>query len=255
MSEIGSLNGCLVDGDAESLSRAKRLRRKALVISLGAEAAVIVALLLVPLASPGILPRQFITTPLPPYSGGHARAEHPSQPAPPPHVWEPPTVCLFCPPQINRPQSPASADLNPPDIDGPSGPATEGRGIDGWIGPGITGSIGTGKLPATPPRPADAPKPSQPISRPPEVMQAMLVHSVQPEYPPIPRAMRLSGVVELHAIIARDGTIRDLKVISGNALFIPATIAAVREWRYRPTLLNGQPVEVDTYITVNFILQ
>jgi protein TonB len=85
-------------------------------------------------------------------------------------------------------------------------------------------------------------------------MEAMLVLRVQPEYPAMARAVHISGTVQLRAIIARDGAVRELQVISGNPLLVQAARAAVLRWRYRPTLLNGEPVEVETYITANFLL-
>jgi len=255
MSDLGSLTGCLVDSDTESLARARRLRRKALLVSLILEGALIAAMLLVPMVTPGVLPRQFIETPMPPFSRAHARADHPSHPVPAPRVWQSPKVCLVCPPQINKPQSPTSADLNPPDIDVPSGPATGGPGIAGALGPEIAGAIGTGKPPDIPRGLPEASHQPPRVARSSDMMQALLINSVHPEYPAIARAAHLSGVVRLHAIIGRDGMVRDLKVLSGNAIFIPAALAAVREWRYRPTLLNNQPVEVETYITVKFVVQ
>jgi protein TonB len=79
---------------------------------------------------------------------------------------------------------------------------------------------------------------------------AKLIHRVDPSYPPLARQLRREGRVELHAIIAADGTIQALEMISGDALFIPSALAAVREWRYLPTILDGQLVEVETHITV-----
>jgi protein TonB len=86
-------------------------------------------------------------------------------------------------------------------------------------------------------------------------MEASLIHRVQPAYPAIARFNHISGSVVLHAIIGTDGTIQQLQVESGNAILAAAAVAAVGEWRYRPTLLSGNPVEVDTYITVNFVLE
>ena len=65
---------------------------------------------------------------------------------------------------------------------------------------------------------------------------------------------RISGVVHLNAVIAKDGTIQDLKVISGHPLLVPSALEAVKQWVYQPTLLNGEPVEVQTQIDVNFTL-
>lgn len=78
----------------------------------------------------------------------------------------------------------------------------------------------------------------------------MLVRRVEPVFPPLARQIRRSGKVELHAVIATDGSIQSLEVVSGDPLFIQSALDAVRQWRYRPTMLNGQPVEIDTFITV-----
>lgn len=82
----------------------------------------------------------------------------------------------------------------------------------------------------------------------------MLIDRVEPVYPALARQTRREGKVELHAIIATDGTIKSLEVVSGDPLFLQSAQDAVRQWRYHPTILNGQPVEVDTYITVTYVL-
>jgi protein TonB len=86
------------------------------------------------------------------------------------------------------------------------------------------------------------------------VTKGMLVHQVQPAYPGIAKAARIQGNVVLQAIISKDGSIQDLQLVSGHPMLVPAAIEAVRQWRYRPYLLNGQPVEVETTITVIFSL-
>ena len=73
-------------------------------------------------------------------------------------------------------------------------------------------------------------------------------------YPPLARQTRINGTVRLHAIIAKDGSIQQLEVISGHPLLQQSALDAVRQWRYQPTLLNGEPVEVDTTIDVIFTL-
>ena len=65
----------------------------------------------------------------------------------------------------------------------------------------------------------------------------------------------IQGTVRLDALIATDGTVTGLKVVSGHPLLVKAALEAVERWRYRPTLLNGQPVEVETEIDVNFALE
>jgi protein TonB len=86
------------------------------------------------------------------------------------------------------------------------------------------------------------------------VTQGMLVHRVQPTYPAIAKAVRIQGNVVLQAVISKNGEIQDLQLVSGHPMLVPAAIEAVKQWRYRPYLLNGQPVEVETTITVIFQL-
>lgn len=86
-------------------------------------------------------------------------------------------------------------------------------------------------------------------------MEARLVHRVQPDYPMPARILHLAGTVELEAIIGTDGSIRQLEVLSGNPILAQAAREAVQQWRYQPTLLNGQAVEVETHITVTFVMQ
>ena len=87
------------------------------------------------------------------------------------------------------------------------------------------------------------------------VMEASLIQRVQPDYPPIARAARIAGRVELRVILVLDGTVRHIEGLSGNPLLVHAAGSAVRQWRYRRTLLSGEPVEVATIIAVDFRLQ
>ena len=73
-------------------------------------------------------------------------------------------------------------------------------------------------------------------------------------YPPLARSAGVQGPVVLFAVISKAGTIDNLRVVSGHPMLVPAAIEAVRQWRYRPYILNGQPIEVETQITVNFTL-
>jgi protein TonB len=79
---------------------------------------------------------------------------------------------------------------------------------------------------------------------------AMLMHRVEPVYPPLAIHTHREGHVELRAVIGTDGTIQSLQVVMSDPLFNQSAMEAVQQWRYRPTVLNGQPVEIDTYITV-----
>ena len=86
------------------------------------------------------------------------------------------------------------------------------------------------------------------------VTQGLLIRKVQPNYPPLARQARIQGAVQLQAEISKEGTIENLRLISGHPMLAPAAIEAVKQWRYKPYILNGEPVEVETQITVNFTL-
>jgi periplasmic protein TonB len=86
------------------------------------------------------------------------------------------------------------------------------------------------------------------------ITKGLLIHRVEPPYPMLAREARVQGEVVLRAVISPGGEIQNLEVISGHPMLVPAAIAAVKEWRYKPYLLNGQPVEVETTITVIFNL-
>jgi len=101
------------------------------------------------------------------------------------------------------------------------------------------------------------PPPPKPVAPPPRIshmMEGNLIYKVQPVYPPLARSARIQGSVLLRAIISRSGTIENLNVISGHPMLVGAAIDAVRQWRYRPYILNDEPVEVETQVTVNFSL-
>ena len=86
------------------------------------------------------------------------------------------------------------------------------------------------------------------------VTRGLLVQKVEPQYPTLARAARVQGDVVLSAVIDTNGQITNLQLVSGHPMLVPAAIAAVKQWRYKPYLLNGQPVEVETTITVIFSL-
>ncbi|MEP6644486.1 MAG: energy transducer TonB, partial [Acidobacteriaceae bacterium] len=86
------------------------------------------------------------------------------------------------------------------------------------------------------------------------VTQGLVLHKVQPPYPPLARQARIQGSVTLQAEISKDGSIQNLRLISGHPMLAPSAIEAVKQWKYKPYILNGEPVEVETTITVNFTL-
>jgi periplasmic protein TonB len=86
------------------------------------------------------------------------------------------------------------------------------------------------------------------------VTQGLLLRKINPTYPPLAKQARIAGAVVLQAEISKDGSIQNLHVISGHPMLVPSAIEAVKQWKYKPYILNGEPVEVETTITVNFTL-
>jgi len=86
------------------------------------------------------------------------------------------------------------------------------------------------------------------------VTAGLVIRKIQPTYPPLARQARIQGSVVLQAEISKDGTIENLRLISGHPMLAPAAIEAVKQWKYKPYFLNGEPVPVETQITVNFSL-
>ena len=86
------------------------------------------------------------------------------------------------------------------------------------------------------------------------VVSGLLLRKVQPNYPPLARQARIQGTVVLQAQISKEGAIENLQLISGHPMLAPAAIEAVKQWKYKPYLLNGEPVEVETQVQVNFTL-
>jgi len=131
--------------------------------------------------------------------------------------------------------------------------------------PGVEGGTGDGSrdgvwrslsdsLRHVAPLPAPAPASSVPVFRTSRLLEGNLIRRVQPVYPPLARSARIQGAVLLFASISKAGTIDNLRAMSGHPMLVPAAIEAVSQWRYRPYILNNEPIEVETQITVNFLL-
>jgi len=129
-------------------------------------------------------------------------------------------------------------------------------GVAGGALGGVIGGI-VGSMPSVaPPPPPPVVKQAAPtrIRVGGQVQAANLIKQPKPIYPPLAKQARISGVVRFNALIGKDGTIQNLTLVSGHPLLVPAAQEAVKQWLYKPTLLNGEPVEVATVIDVNFTL-
>jgi len=133
----------------------------------------------------------------------------------------------------------------PPQMAGVAG--MSGMGSGSGVPGGVMGGIGTAPTPVVKVAP---PKGPARVSS--GVIAGLKISGTTPVYPPIARAAHVSGAVVLHAVISKDGTIKGLTVISGPEMLRSAAVSAVETWRYKPYVLNGEPTEVDTQVTVNF---
>jgi len=138
----------------------------------------------------------------------------------------------------------------PPPSMGVAGMSGMAGGSPGGVFGGITGGTGSG-----PAIVVAKPKPQGPQRISGGVMQGQLINRVQPVFPPIAKVAHMSGTVVLRAIISKTGSVEQLSVASTtNQMFNNAALDAVKQWKYKPFLLSGEPTEVETTITVNFTL-
>jgi protein TonB len=238
-----TFNGCLVDGDAGENAREKKSKRRAVVISIVVQTAGLAALVIAPLLAKPAVMAERIAVPIPPYRSGPAQRHTDITQAPRQQTQR----CIWCVQHI----SPIILTRDESRVTGES--------ID--IGPGIdipgTGSatslinsIGSKRQP--PPPPERQEKKRVIVGH---IDPALLRHRVEPTFPALARQLHKSGRVELHAVIGVDGSVQSLQVVSGDPLFVNSAREAVLQWRYKPTYLNGNPVEVETFITVIYTLQ
>jgi len=142
----------------------------------------------------------------------------------------------------------------------PPAPISPTGGVIGGVPGGVVGGVSSGvfsEVSSTHSLPVLAKTPEPPAKRirvAARVVEANLIHDVAPTYPPEAGRARIEGAVVLLAVIAKDGSVQDVRVESGLPLLAQAAIDAVKQWRYRPYLVNGEPVEVDSRITINFTL-
>lgn len=230
------------------------------VISFIGEVIGIGILILIPLIYTDTLPRATLTSFL-------VAPPPPPPPPPPPAATPPPKVVKIIPRQFdaNKLMAPKKIpkeiamikeeELPPPGAGGVVGGVP--GGVPGGTAGGVIGGI-IGSVPsaAPPPPPPPPPKPQTPsrIRVGGQVQAANLIKKVIPVYPPLAKQARIQGTVRFTAIIGKDGTIQNLQLVSGHPLLVPAATQAVKQWVYRPTLLNNEPVEVITQIDVNFTL-
>jgi protein TonB len=239
------------DSLLESGGRLKTKRGRTTTFAIILEIALIGVMVLMPLIFTEALPKQqlmtFLVAPPPP-------------PPPPPPAAAPVHVqkqiqtdivngALRTPTKIPQKIQMIKEDEAPPAM------ASAGvvGGVPGGIPGGQMGGVIGGIISSTP---VAVPKVATPqrvrVSQ--GVVSGLKVRDVKPVYPPLARQARIQGTVVLHAVISKDGSIEGLTLVSGHPMLAPAAIDAVKQWKYKPYLLNGEPVEVDTEVQVNFTL-
>ena len=223
-------------------------RGKSTIVSFILQCIIIGVVILIPLLFTQALPAKELTTLLvapPPPPAASAPVKHVA-------VKQEDTSALKTPTSIPKQakmvnDQPQQAEAPPSAVAGVVG------GVPGGVAGGQVGGVLGGVLSRTP-----AAVPAKPnvqrvrVSQ--GVTQGLLTKKVQPEYPSLARQARIQGSVVLRALISKTGQIENLQVVSGHPMLTSSALEAVKQWQYKPYILNGQPVEVETNITVNFSL-
>jgi protein TonB len=232
------------DATFESTGRIRTRSRRWMIATFALNGSVLAALILIPLIYPEALPQRLMSVLL-------TAPPPPAAPTPPPqqptHAFRGTreytdlglTVPTLIPTTIRR------------DDGIEAGPGNRTISMDPG-GSGIPGGDPFGH--STEPAVRLAPKPSGPVQVSKGVAEGLLIQKILPVYPPIARAARVEGTVVLAAVISKNGVIENLRVVSGNPMLQQAALAAVEQWRYRPYMLNGDPVAVETTVNVIFSL-
>jgi periplasmic protein TonB len=244
----------MFDDLVESTAVAKRTNKSwTVLLSAIIQGGILFVLILIPLIYTEALPKQLLTTFL--------VAPAPPPPPPPPaaavqRIVKPIARIIqagkmMAPTVIPKKVAMIKEEELPPDVGAVGVVGGVPGGIAGGQAGGVLGGIigGTGSNLPPPPKPTQ-----QRIRVGGNVQSAKMIRQVQPVYPQIAKTAHVSGTVLLHAIISKDGSVQELQYVSGPPLLMKAAMDAVREWRYQPTLLNGEPVEVETTISVIFSL-
>jgi len=236
------------------LLQKSRSRAPALVISYVLQFILMGVLVLVPLlhveALPTWITRPLVTAPSapPPPSAPSPATRRAAQRTNSDEVLrEPPSIPTTIVLLNEKPLPPQEAVGNPIGV-----PGGIPNGIPGGIPVGIPGGVPWGTAP--PPPPQQKPANTRPVRMSRGVIEAKLIYHPDPVYPRLAVEAHIQGTVLLEAVIGKDGTVRELKAMSGHPFLARAALEAVQRWRYQPTLLNNQPVEVLTEISVRFTL-
>ena len=234
------------DSTFDSTGRIHTRSRGWMLAAFALNGSILLAMVLIPLIYPEALPRQTLSILL-------------EAPVPPPaQLATPKTTAHMQRVTTAVPESPYQAPRQiPRTIFVPNAPEPGfDRSTDMIADNGVPGGSGIPSVFREQPHPAVAPRPEPkgPVQVSSGVMVGLLFHKTLPVYPPIAVAVRAEGTVVLQATISKTGTIENVRVVSGHPMLQQAALDAVRTWRYRPYLLNGEPVAVETTVDVIFRL-
>ncbi len=194
----------------------------------------------------------FVVAPVPAQQMMMAFVAAPPPPPPPPPPAPPPPEQRV---EVPVPTSGDVAPIEPPNEIAPEPPEDLARLLDAGVPGGIPGGVIGGLMPEVPPPPPPPPPaPRRPVRIGGQVKEPTLVHRVAPVYPVLAVARQLEGVVILEALVDQDGRVEELRVLRSNGVFDDAALDAVRQWRYTPVLLNGQPEKFILTVVVSFAL-
>jgi periplasmic protein TonB len=221
----------------------------ATLASFATQALVVCTLLILPLLHPEILPRLkllsavspiLVPLPAPPKLQEHSATAAVSNISADDRLIAPPAI----PTAIRQ----ITEIIPPPPVDLGGAGVENGTGNRAALN-SVMHSIASAMTAVSPPKPTVTRRPL--LSH---MMEGNLIHRIEPRYPPLAIQARIQGDVVLQAIISRSGTIENLQLVSGHPMLVRAAMDAVRQWRYRPYVLNDEAIEVETQVTVKFIL-
>ena len=238
------------DSLIESGGRLKTKRGGWMLFSTVLQIFILGILILIPLIYTDALPRQQLMTFL--------VAPPPPPPPPPPPAAAVPVKVVKIQSDLDngRLRTPTKIPQKVQMIKEEDAPPAMVGGVMGGVPGGVPGGSMGGVIGGIVGSTANLPKVATPqrvrVSQ--GVSTGLLIRKIQPNYPPLARQARIQGTVVLQAEISKEGTIQNLQLISGHPMLAPSAIEAVKQWRYRPYLLNGEPVAVETQVVVNFSL-
>ncbi len=229
--------------DASSAPRSTRL--SALPVSIAVHVLVVLALVVIPLLATDVLP-----LPHHPLDSWMPTVAAPTPPPPPRPASRPAPAITTGNPNAAPPVAPTGIapdtglDLATPSVDAP-------HVLSGVVDGGVEGGLALKDEPPPPP----APRPPAPYRVGPLIKQPVRIVDVQPVYPDVARQARVEGIVIIEAVIGPTGGVQEARVLRSQPLLDEAALAAVRQWKFTPTLLNGVPVPIVMTVTVNFTLR